>query len=117
MLLSEREHIARQLFEESIGLLNTKGLAYAGAQDSLANFKRNAERLGLSPFQIWAVYFNKHIDSINNAIKINPCVPVDKTEGLRGRIVDSITYLTLLQCLLDDNSLTNDIGVNLNDTN
>ena len=80
----------------------SKGNAYAGSVDVLDNFKRNAIALGLTPYQIWAVYFNKHIDSINNAIKANPASPKDMSEGLEGRIVDARTYLGLLFCLLEE---------------
>jgi len=85
-------------------LLNEKREAYASSvkedEDALANFKRNASRLNLSPFQIWAVYFNKHIDSVNNAIAKDPYLPVDKSEGLDSRFCDIINYAILGKCLL-----------------
>lgn len=83
-------------------LLKTKGEAYSGTQDCLANFKRNAERVGVTPFQIWLVYFNKHIDAITNAIKTNPQYPIEATESMDGRIADAINYLFLLKGLLVD---------------
>ncbi len=100
----KKEHIP-VLFGEMLEMIRHKGKAYAGTDDSLANFKRNAERLSLSPFQIWAVYFNKHIDSINNAIGQNPTAPKDKTEGMHGRIIDAMTYLSILHCLLEEYDL------------
>lgn len=100
MTVEKRLDIAHNIFADVDNLLLTKGKAYSSLNDSLANFYRNAERLGLTPFQIWAVYFNKHIDSINNAIQYNPSNPVDSSEGLEGRIRDAITYLTILECLL-----------------
>jgi len=107
MTLEDREKIAKNLFEESIELLHTKGKSYAGQQDSLSNFKRNAERLNLTPYQVWAVYFNKHVDSINNAIADNPNSPIDASESLRSRVLDAITYLTILECLQNDEDLIN----------
>ena len=89
--------------EECRRVLVTKGEAYAGNVDRLANFKRNAADLGLTPFQIWSVYAFKHIDTIKIAIKTNPQSPVDKSEGLDGRITDAINYLLLLKSLLHDN--------------
>lgn len=102
MTFEDRKRIAQSYFDTSHDLLMKKGKAYAGDEDALDNFKRNAKLLGLTPFQVWAVYFNKHIDSINNAIKQNPSNPVDQSEGLDGRIADVITYATILGCLLKE---------------
>jgi hypothetical protein len=68
----------------------------------LLNFKRNAERLGLTPFQVLQVYMNKHFDSINSAIAAHPEMPSCASEPIAGRILDAINYLGLLQCLLYD---------------
>ena len=103
MTIEERQAIVKELYNEAETIMLAKGKSYAGTgQDSLANFKRNADRLGLTPFQVWAVYFNKHIDSINSAIQGNPGKPVDFSESLRGRILDVINYATILECLLQD---------------
>ncbi len=104
MTTQQRDTILAELVKEELDTYKQKGLAYAGTGDTLANFKRNAERLGLSKYQIWGVYFNKHIDSINNAVAQNPDAPVDKTEGLRGRIVDARNYLGILLCLLTEDA-------------
>ena len=106
MNFKDRLTISKELFNESLKLLYSKGKAYASDSDSLANFKRNAERLSLTKYQIWGVYFNKHIDAINNAIGRSPTRPVDESEGLRGRILDAITCLFILQCLLTEDALT-----------
>jgi hypothetical protein len=105
MTIDQRREIANSIFQESDSLLLNKGKSYAGNEDSLSNFKRNAERLGMTKYQIWAVYFFKHIDSISNALKDNPNAPVDGSEGLKGRIADAITYLIILQCLLTEDKL------------
>lgn len=105
MTIEQRQEIVTDLYREAEGIMLAKGKSYAGTGlDSLANFKRNAERLGLTPYQIWAVYFNKHIDSINSAIQGNPQEPVDFSESLRGRILDVINYATILECLLQEQS-------------
>lgn len=96
-----KKEIIEDLFSECLETMNSKGAAYAGTADILANFRRNAKRLGLAPAQVWLVYYAKHVDTIVNAIKANPENPVDKTEGLKGRIVDCIVYLWLLGCLLN----------------
>lgn len=94
---------ALQKFESRIA--DEKGKAYSGDTDANSNFKRNADRLGLTKYQIWGVYFNKHIDSINNAIKADPETPNDETEGLFGRIVDARNYLGILCSMLVEDGL------------
>lgn len=92
--------------KERTRLLESKGAAYSADGDAFENFKRNAEKLGLTKYQIWAVYCGKHLDSIFNAIKHDANHPVDKSEGLQGRIDDAINYLELLSGMLaeDDNA-------------
>jgi hypothetical protein len=87
-----------------VELLKKKGESYSGSGDAFANFKRNAERLGMSKYQIWAVYCAKHLDSIFNAIKRAPTYPMDtsEAEGLQGRIDDAINYLELLSGMLHE---------------
>jgi len=104
MNLEQRKEIISRLRSDEDAIMAAKGKSYAGTGDTLANFKRNALALGLSPYQIWAVYFNKHIDSINNAIKADPKAPVDYSEGLRGRIMDARIYLEILACMLEEDS-------------
>jgi len=86
-------------------LLKEKGEAYSGNDDAFENFKRNGERHGLSKYQIWSVYFGKHIDAITNAIKANPEQPVDNSEGLLGRIEDAQNYLDLLLGMLVEDDI------------
>lgn len=98
----QKDEIFEKLDKVCMDMSMRKGADYASDKDVLDNFKRNAERLGLTPFQIWAVYFNKHIDSVNNAIAKTPANPHCITEPIGGRIVDAITYLKLLYCLVED---------------
>jgi len=91
----------------------SKGKAYSGEEDVLANFKRGEDMTGVTKYQVWAIYAMKHIDTIMNAIKFDPSRPIDKTEGMHGRILDTITYLTLLECMLfEDKLLDSSLGLN-----
>lgn len=99
----KRDHfleLAEDLLGDVRGSLVGKGEAYSGEADAFENFKRNGERLGLSKYQIHSVYMNKHLDAINGAIRANPERPVEKTEGMRGRIIDAVAYLLLLHGML-----------------
>ena len=78
-------------------ILNNKGLEYRTDEDVFSNFISTGKQLGLTEYQIWNVYFSKHIASINNAIKLSPDKPGgNMCEPLDGRIVDAIAYLCLL---------------------
>jgi hypothetical protein len=102
MTLETRGRITEQIFKDVLSMAETKGAAYAQQGDTLDNFKKVADATGQTMFQVWQVYFQKHILSINNAIMADPDFPVEHTEGMEGRILDAVTYLTLLQCLLTE---------------
>lgn len=91
--------------EEINQLAKVKGGEYAGDSDRLANFRRNAERLGLPMESVWAVYAAKHWDAIiqyiqdKNTGKTRP-----RSERITGRAMDMIVYLTLFLAMEDENS-------------
>lgn len=85
-------------------ILKGKGTEYRTNNDVTSNFKTNAEELGLTKYQIWSVYFTKHIKSIVGSIKSSPSNPtnaVKSNETLDSRIVDAIAYLLLLNAMLE----------------
>jgi hypothetical protein len=69
------------------------------SDDILANFKRVADRTGLTAEQAWAVYFLKHIDAITS-IMTKPDAAV--SEAPIGRFADAINYLLLGWALLQE---------------
>jgi len=74
----------------------TKGEGYANNQDALANFKRAAQHLDLSPLQVCAVYMGKHFDAIMSYAKHGDDIT---GEGLMGRVVDLRLYAALFLAL------------------
>lgn len=89
----------RQLFDEDcVRVLLKKGNDYAAGGDRLANFKRLSERLGLSPIQVWGVYFIKHVDAILEFAKAGKV----ESEPIRERFVDARNYLDLGLALVED---------------
>ena len=102
MTITQRDKHTEDLFSECLSVLHGKGNAYSGEEDANSNFKRNAERLGATKYQVLMIYLNKHYDGIMNAVKFNPDYPVEKTEGMHGRIVDVINYLVILDSLLKE---------------
>jgi len=79
---------------------DTKGKEYAHYIDRFANFNRLADRLSQSNLLIAWVYLTKHLDSIESYIKDGK---VYSTESIQGRIVDAITYLTLIGGMIEAN--------------
>ena len=82
--------------EKILALNNTKGADYAGKEDALANFKRQAETLGLRPEQIWAVYTSKHWDAVMTFVREGQV----ESESIEGRLLDVILYCHLLLALI-----------------
>jgi hypothetical protein len=78
-------------------VLQTKGQDYSG-DDRLGNFRRLAERLGLTPLQIWAVYFTKHIDAIMTFARTGRVA----SEPIRGRFADARNYLDLGLAMIEE---------------
>ncbi len=88
----EYYQIRKELLEFAEEVAAPKREEYTGqSQDILYNFKRIAERLGMSPLQVWAVYFNKHVDSVNTFIKGEASV----SEPMGSRFADMLNYLFL----------------------
>lgn len=100
MKLSDLETLIAQTHRLTTDLLLKKGNEYSTDADRLCNFKLNAEKLGTKPLLVWSIYFNKHIESINNFVnKANKTSAVGASsvlsEPIEGRFHDAINYLYL----------------------
>jgi len=95
---NEYEKHFNNLYKEISNILKLKGNEYQVSEDVFSNFVTLGKQLGLTEYQIWTVYFTKHVTSIQNAIKTNPSNPDSKAmpESLDSRIIDAIAYLCLL---------------------
>jgi len=82
--------LVKNMQEEEQDILFRKGQDYqCGSNDVLANFRRIAERLSLSPLEVWAVYFLKHIDAILTFVRQGTVA----SEDIKGRFNDARNYL------------------------
>lgn len=84
-----------ELFRGCVDILGKKGQDYTVGQndtDRLYNFREGALKAGVTPRQVWFVYFWKHLTAIERYVKEGR---VD-SEGIKGRIQDGINYLALL---------------------
>lgn len=103
MNLEQYLQIRMELLEFADEVAAPKREEYTGqSQDILYNFKRIANRLGMSPLQVWAVYFNKHVDSVNTFIKGESSV----SEPMGSRFADMLNYLFLGICLIIEEEQT-----------
>ena len=87
-----------ELIDECLEIMKAKGLAYSGKDDSFANFKRVAKNLSMSQYQVWYVYFAKHLDSLASWIREE----YSDSEPITGRIKDLINYLFLLYGMIKE---------------
>ena len=93
MTTAEYDRVADELAALARQIEVSKRPGYTvGSVDVLANFKRVADRAGITVGQAWAVYFLKHIDAITS-IMTKPELPV--SEEPPGRFADAINYLRL----------------------
>jgi hypothetical protein len=92
-----------QLFEKNWAIVQeltrAKGHDYASDVDRLSNFKDNARKLGMTQYQIWGVYANKHWDAVNAFIRNNGQL---ESEPIEARLHDIIVYSFLLLGLIED---------------
>jgi DNA adenine methylase len=90
-------------FTKILELTRSKGEEYSRSDDQLANFKRNAVDLGLTPEQVWSVYFNKHIDSIKSYVgQLSKTNNPAMSEPIESRVSDAILYLLLFKAMLNE---------------
>lgn len=79
---------------------DTKGREYArSAVSRFSNFDRLSTLLDIPNTQICLIYLMKHIDGIAYYVKNGNEA---SAEPIRGRIIDAITYLTLLAGMIEE---------------
>lgn len=75
------------------GIADAKRPGYTQANtDVLHNFKTVATLVGISPLQVWAVYYLKHVQAVL-AHAMNP--DIKQGEPIQGRFADLINYTLL----------------------
>lgn len=102
MNYQQRIAVADETLAHVKTLLMSKGKDYGSETDANANFKNTAEKLGLTPFQVWATFVDKHQSAIASAIRRTPDNPQRLAESIEESILDVITYHIILLTLLED---------------
>lgn len=104
------DEIVNQTMLEITKLGKLKGGEYAGDDDRLANFRRNAANLGVNMETVWAVYAGKHWDAIMQYVKDRQAGKTrERLESLEGRVDDLIVYALLFKAMLDETKVDQDI--------
>lgn len=94
----EFDAVTQELDNMAEGIAKNKRKCYTGgSEDQLANFKRIAERTGQTPLQVWSVYLNKQVDSINSYVKDG-----SESEPIETRFADTLNYLYLGMALIKE---------------
>lgn len=92
-------------------LLVVKGGEYAGSEDRLANFKRGAALVGVTPLQVAFIYASKHYDGIASFVRTAAeGTPRLSSEPIEGRFDDLINYCLLMKALVRESHVGN-VGV------
>lgn len=91
-----------RLLMEVVAMKDTKGKEYANSEDRFANFNRLAAALGMANYQVGWVYLAKHLDSIASYCRYGRTF---SNEGIEGRIIDAITYLTLIAGMIEESEV------------
>jgi hypothetical protein len=99
MTFEQFDKFQAQLLTEVVKMKDTKGREYTNSVSRFANFDRLAAELGLTNTQIAWVYLVKHLDSLKQYIRTGKTY---STEPIQGRIVDAITYLTLIAGMIEE---------------
>jgi hypothetical protein len=99
MTFEEFDRFTEGLFEDVMKMRDTKGKEHANSADRFGNFNRLASRLDMPREKVLLVYLTKHMDSIDSYVVNSKTF---STETIRGRIVDAITYLTLLAGMIQE---------------
>jgi hypothetical protein len=93
------EKIQNSIFNEVAAMGASKGQEYASNYDRFSNFKEVAADIGVTPVQVLMVFVTKHIRSLEQYARSGK---VFSDETTHSRIIDIITYMTLLAGLLID---------------
>jgi hypothetical protein len=98
---TQLQKIITDTFDKINELDQSKGREYASDADALANFHNRAQQMGISPMQVWGIFYGKHSDAIYAYIRNGKVL----SEPIEGRINDAILYLILLKGLVREGEL------------
>jgi len=101
MTQQEIQKYASELFNDCSGVLSNKGDAYSG-ENAFTYFERLGNIRSKSKYEVALDLMIKHVYAIMRAIDDNPDDPVEKSEGMRSRVLDVINYAVIIAAMCDD---------------
>jgi len=107
--MTQKEFIeTRQyILDKAQDIMDAKQPEYTNKSiDVLNNFKSTAESIGIKPMEVWAVFFNKHIQAIFSHAG-DPSM--HQAEPIDSRYADALNYLFLGFAMLVEDSNKKDI--------
>jgi hypothetical protein len=99
--------LSEELIAEANQVSEDKQKDYARDFDALDNFKSIALITGLTPQQVWSVYFYKHISAVMAWAREGKV----ESESLKSRFIDIINYAKLGYGLEVEDEIKYDSGV------
>jgi hypothetical protein len=103
----ELNSVKKYLLEKADEIMNKKQPEYTNQDlDVLNNFKTSAKLIGITPSEIWAAHFTKHVQSILSHAH-NP--GMQQAEPIETRYADALNYLFLGFSLIVEKELDKDI--------
>ena len=103
----EFQETKKYILEKALDIMDAKQPEYTNKSiDVLNNFKQTAKSIGIQPMEVWAVFFNKHIQAIlSHAGDPN----MHQAEPIDSRYADALNYLFLGFAMLVEDSNKKDI--------
>lgn len=99
MTFNEFDNFQAALLKEVVQMKDTKGKEYASDNDRFANFNEDAKDNGIDRLAAAGMHLNKQMRAIKAYIRTKH---VFSDEPPRKRIVDAITYLTLIAGMIEE---------------
>ena len=103
MTKKDFQETRKYILDKAQDIMDAKQPEYTNkSMDVLYNFISTAKSIGIEPMEVWAVFFNKHVQAIlSHAGDSN----MKQAEPIESRYADAINYLFLGFALLiqDDN--------------
>lgn len=102
MNLEQHEALNKKILDLCQSIRDSKRPVYTvSSADVLANFKRLADDLDLTPEKVAWVYFKKHLDAVLSYIKHPEKRGLDP-EGIEGRFADAVNYLLIMYSIINE---------------
>jgi len=107
MTQKEFQETRNYILEKAQDIMDAKQPEYTNKSiDVLNNFKSTAKSIGIQPMEVWAVFFNKHIQAI---LSHSGDPNMHQAEPIDSRYADALNYFFLGFAMLVEDANKKDI--------